>query len=81
MELPPFESAYFSFTQDGERTGLRASVTPSLSLEWILYVHGSPRGRMIDLATNILIDSELSAALPYDNVKTVYFEIMGTLNL
>lgn len=55
---------------------LSVQVTPSLSLEWTLYVNNELVGSLLDDITNILLPERLDKALSYRNVLRIYNELL-----
>jgi hypothetical protein len=77
MVVPTFKSCSFQFGDPhSDRHLLQVWVTPSLSLEWKLYINDSEVGRRLDTETNILLHKELTAALDYIAVLGVYNDIL-----
>lgn len=77
MVIPNIEYCYYSFKgSDGSKHHLRCWVTNSLSLEWKLYINDVEVGRYLDLSTNILLPSELDYAFSWENVVTVYNDLI-----
>ena len=76
MIQPTFHYCYFSFTADNDKHDLRVRVTPSLGLEWHLYINDMEIGYFIDERTNTLLQTDLTRALSYANVLTVYNDLL-----
>lgn len=76
-EMQPFYYCYFSFRNGiDEKHELRIRVTPSLCLEWHLYINDAEVGSYWDEVTNVLIEDRLANALSYNNVKRMYSELL-----
>lgn len=77
MKVLPFSYCYFSFKSGADKHELRVWVTPSLCLEWKLYINDGEAGRILDGKTNILMPEELDKALSYTNVTSVYVDLLS----
>jgi hypothetical protein len=73
MTVPTFKYCCFLF-DNGHY--IRVRVTPSLNLEWHLYINDIEVGRHLDETTNILLHKELTGALDYIAVLTVYNDLL-----
>lgn len=77
MIVPIFQHCSYSFTgADKAKHSLHVRVTSSLDLEWVLYINDSQVGRFLDTKVNILINSQLYAALDYRNIINMYNDLL-----
>lgn len=76
MEQQDFHYCYFSFRGDGYKHELRVRVTPSMGLEWHLYVNDQEIGSMVDNTINIAMRDQMAVALSYTNVLAVYDQLL-----
>lgn len=74
----PFQHAVFVFASLGKpKHELTVRVTPSISLEWQLYINGVEAGYELDTKTNILLPADINRALSFSNVDTVYNRLLS----
>jgi len=78
MSALPFQHAVFIFTSLGKpKHELTVRVTPSISLEWQLYINGVEAGYELDTITNILLIADINRALSFGSVDTVYNRLLS----
>jgi len=78
MEPLPIQSIRFVFTSPGKYSHiLEMTVTPSIDLQWQLYINGVDVAYHLDTKTNILIPANLDRALSWDNVTSVYNTLLA----
>lgn len=76
MKLLPVQYCYFSFRDGGEKHDLRVSVTPSLSLQYTLYINDVSIGTVTDSKTNILLPGERDRAFSFETIWRVYEQLL-----
>jgi hypothetical protein len=78
MAQLPFQHGIFVFTSPGKsRHELVVRVTPSIDLEWLLWVDNVEVGLYLDTGTNILLPDSLNRALSFSNVTRVYGQLLN----
>jgi hypothetical protein len=78
MTALPFQHGLFVFVSPGKfKHELVVRVTPSISLEWELWVDGLYVGRYLDTRTNILLTDDINRALSFSNVTRVYNQLLN----
>lgn len=80
IETLPLHYCYFSFRDGGDKHDLRIWVTPSLNIEYKLYINDHEAGTYLDEKTSILIFTDCKKAVSYDRVIDVYSRLLSDHN-
>lgn len=76
MNPLPIQYCYFSFRHKDEKHDLRVMITPSISLQYTLYIDDMSVGTVTDHDTNILIAAELNKALSFETIDRIYQDLL-----